>query len=199
MDFDVLYSDPAPLEALLQRFGRVNRARRAPLRTVNVCRRIPTGCPVYSADLVSKALDVLAASAGRALREETVQEMLDGIYDDATAKQLTQDVKQAMERFERNVLASCRPFLSDERLEGMFEELFDGYEVLPASLEREYIRRSDEEPLLAPGLLVPITRGQFHSLRKRGRLRLADRTWVANCPYTDQGLEVYGAPENDGV
>src|SRR5205823_13433303 len=32
VDFEVLYSDPAPLEALLQRFGRVNRARRVPLR-----------------------------------------------------------------------------------------------------------------------------------------------------------------------
>ena len=104
-----------------------------------------------------------------------------------------------MDRFERNVLASCRPFFSDEKLEQMFEELFDGYEVLAASLEREYKRRLDEEPLLAPGLLVPITQGQFKTLQRRGRLRLSERIWVADCPYTDQGFEIYGPPAEDGV
>ena len=199
VDFDVLYSDPAPLEALLQRFGRVNRARRVPLRTVNVCRTLPAGCPVYPAELVSKAVDILAPLTGMPLREENVQKMLDGIYDNTTGERLGQDLKHGMEKFERNVLASCRPFLSDEQIEAMFEELFDGYEVLPTSLEPEYRRRSDENPLLAPSLLVPITRGQFQSLRKRGRLRLAEGTWVANCPYTDQGLEVFGPPADDGV
>ena len=29
VDFDTIYTDPAPLEALLQRFGRVNRGRKA--------------------------------------------------------------------------------------------------------------------------------------------------------------------------
>ena len=199
VDFDVLYSDPAPLEALLQRFGRVNRARRVPTRMVNVCRTIPAGCPVYSPELVSKAVDALASWNGKPLREDAIQAMLDGIYDGELATRLALDIEQCMDRFERNVLASCRPFLSDENLEQMFEELFDGYEVLPASLEREYRRRVDEEPLLAPGLLVPVTRGQFKTLQRRGRLRLSERTWVADCPYTDQGFEIYGPPAEDGV
>ncbi len=199
VDFDVLYSDPGPLEALLQRFGRVNRARRVPTRTVNVCRTAPDGCPVYAPELVSKAIDALASWNGRPLREDAIQEMLDGIYDGEIAKRLALDIQRGMDRFDRIVLASCRPFLSDENLEQMFEELFDGYEVLPASLDREYKRRSDEEPLLAPGLLVPITQGQFKSLQRRGSLRRSENTWVADCPYTDQGFEIYGPPAEDGV
>jgi len=199
VDFDVLYSDPAPLEALLQRFGRVNRARRVPTRRVNVCRTMPDGCPVYAPELVSAAVDALAAWDGRPLREDAIQAMLDGIYDGEIAKRLALDIERGMDRFERNVLASCRPFLSDENLEQMFEELFDGYEVLPVSLESEYKRRLDEAPLLAPGLLVAITRGQFKSLQRRGRLRLYEKTWVADCPYTDLGLEIYGPPAEDGV
>jgi CRISPR-associated endonuclease/helicase Cas3 len=199
VDFDALYSDPAPLEALLQRFGRVNRARRIPTRRVNVCRTIPAGCPVYSLELVSKAVDALAFWNGKPLREDAIQAMLDGIYDGEIGERFTLEIEQCMDRFERNVLASCRPFFSDEKLEQMFEELFDGYEVLAASLEREYKRRLDEEPLLAPGLLVPITQGQFKTLQRRGRLRLSERIWVADCPYTDQGFEIYGPPADDGV
>ena len=198
VDFDVLYSDPAPLEALLQRFGRVNRARRVPLRTVNVCRKIPDGCPVYPVWLVSKAIGVLDFWDGKPLREDAVQVMLDSVYDDTTAERLALELRQDMDTFQRNVLASCRPFVSDEKLEAMFDKMFDGFEVLPASLEREYQRRLDEEPLLAPGLLVPVTSGQFNNLRRRGRLRLLEKTWIADCPYTDQGLEVHGRPTQDG-
>jgi hypothetical protein len=125
--------------------------------------------------------------------------MLDNIYRGDLGDRLTSQLKQGILAFEQNVLASCRPFQSDEKLEEMFEDLFDGFEVLPASLEREYTRRLEAEPLLAPGLLVPITRGQFHRLRGLGRLWMADRTWVANCPYGDQGLEVYGPPTEDGI
>jgi CRISPR-associated endonuclease/helicase Cas3 len=199
VDFDVLYSDPAPLEALLQRFGRINRARLVPTRTVNVCRSPPAGSPVYPASLVSKAVDALAPWSGKRLREDATQEMLDHIYRGDLGDRLTSQLKQGILAFEQNVLASCRPFQSDEKLEEMFEDLFDGFEVLPASLEREYTRRLEAEPLLAPGLLVPITRGQFHRLRGLGRLWMADRTWVANCPYGDQGLEVYGPPTEDGI
>jgi CRISPR-associated endonuclease/helicase Cas3 len=198
VDFDALYSDPAPLEALLQRFGRINRGRLVPLRTVSVCRKIPDGCPVYPLWLVSKAIGVLDSWDGKPLKENAVQVILDSVYDGATAERLTLELRQNMDTFERNVLASCRPFISDEQLETMFEEMFDGFEVLAAPLEKEYRRRLDEEPLLAPGLLVPITTGQFNSLRRRGRLRLSEKTWIANCPYTDQGLEVYGPPSEDG-
>jgi len=198
VDFDVLYSDPAPLEALLQRFGRVNRARLVPLRTVNVCRKIPDGSPVYPLWLVSKAIDVLDFWDGKPLRKDALQVILDSVYDGATAERLMLELRQNMDMFERNVLVSCRPFMSDEKLEAMFEELFDGFEVLPAPLEREYRRRLDEEPLLAPGLLVPITSGQFNGLRRSGRMRLSEKMWIADCPYTDQGLEVYGPPTEDG-
>jgi len=199
VDFDVLYSDPAPLEALLQRFGRVNRACFAPTRVVNVCGRIPAGSPVYDARLVLKAIDTLAPWSGRPLKEDSLREMLDAIYSNGLGDLLASQLKLGMASFERDVLASCRPFVSDEKLEEMFEDLFDGFEVLPASLEGEYRERLDQQPLRAPGLLVSVTRGQFHSLRKRGRLKQVERVWVADCPYEEQGLEIHGTPTEDGV
>jgi CRISPR-associated endonuclease/helicase Cas3 len=46
LDFDVLFSDPAPLEALWQRFGRVNRQRRVGLAEVYVRRATPPNPPL---------------------------------------------------------------------------------------------------------------------------------------------------------
>lgn len=199
VDFDVLYSDPAPVEALLQRFGRVNRARLVPTRTVNVCRAVPAGCPVYSEALVARALVALDRWNGRPLKEDGVQGILDEVYDEDTGKRLAIELKMGIERFASNVLAYCRPFASDESVEALFDEMFDGYEVLPGSLENEYHERMENQPLLAPGLLVPITRGQYFALQKRGLLRRVGWTTIADCPYTEQGLEVHGTPAQDGV
>jgi CRISPR-associated endonuclease/helicase Cas3 len=199
VDFDVLYSDPAPLEALLQRFGRVNRERLVPMRTVNVCRKLPEGNPVYSEALVRKALNALESYDGKQLEERHIQAMLDGIYDGKLGEELAMNLREGIERFSKHVLSTCRPFSSDEKIEELFEEMFDGYEVLPSLLSAEYERRLEETPLLAPGLLIPITRGQYFSLKSRNRLRRVDRTIIANCPYTEQGLEVYASPNQDGI
>lgn len=199
VDFDVLYSDPAPLEALLQRFGRVNRSRLVPFRTVNVCRIVPHGCPVYSRHLVSAALSALERWNGERLREDGIEAMLDQIYDQETTARMAQELSRGIECFQRQVLSTCRPFHSDESIEELFDRLFDGYEVLPVAFEREYKRRLDEQPLLAPGLLVSITRGQYFSLLKRGRLRKEDGVYVANCRYAEQGLEIDAPPELDGI
>jgi CRISPR-associated endonuclease/helicase Cas3 len=199
LDFDILFSDPAPLEALLQRFGRVNRARSVPTRIVAVCGVVPEGCPVYPELLINKALTVLGQWHGKAIDERDVQSMLDQIYAGGTGDQATAEIRNSMDRFTSRVLATCRPFASDERIADLFDEMFDGYEVLPSCLEEEYRRRMENDPLLAPGLLVPITCGQYFNLHKRGLLRRVDSTIIAECPYTDQGLEVHGPPREDGV
>ena len=45
VDFDVLFSDPAPLECLVQRFGRVNRRQARILATLSYARRFPISHP----------------------------------------------------------------------------------------------------------------------------------------------------------
>lgn len=199
VDFDTLYSDPAPLEALVQRFGRVNRFRTEASRPVHVCRRIPDGCPVYAEALVAGAIAALDEVDGKALDEAGIQTMLDGIYNGQRAAKLKAEIVLAMERFRKQVLESCRPFGSDENIEKMFDEQFEGYEVLPVCFETEYRSRVSESPLLAPGLLVPITRGQYWKLNRDGRLRRADGVLVADCRYKDEGLEIDAPAHDDGV
>jgi CRISPR-associated endonuclease/helicase Cas3 len=200
VDFDVLYSDPAPLEALLQRFGRVNRRRRHALRDVFVMRSVPKGSPVYEEELVTAAVSQLAAIDGQALDESDIQTLLDSTYAGDRGQRWAAAIKQSIEKFETRVLASLRPFATDESIEDLFDQMFDGAEVLPISEEQRYIKRREEQPLLCSALLVPVTRGQFMSLLKAGALQKRHDVWVVDRPYSEaEGLQVKASPGEDGI
>lgn len=197
VDFDVLYSDPAPLEALLQRFGRVNRGRPAgsPLCPVQVCTSIPEhSAYVYDSGLVKAALHQLARFDSEPLPESEIQEMLDVIYADEYASKWTRQVRDAGEKFERDAIATARPFRSDGALREQFERLFDGYEVIPAPLAREYESLLEDDLLMASSLAVSISGRQFHRLCREGRIRRtpeAPGCLIADCGYTsEEGLDL---------
>ncbi len=201
VNFDVLYSDPAPIEALLQRFGRVNRWPDGnTLRDVRVMRKVPDGSPVYDEQVVRAAMESFEGVAGRPLDEASVQAMLDAAYKGEMGERWETEVRRAIESFQREVLSSLRPFESDERIGDRFEELFDGFEVLPKAEEGRYRERTESEPLLAPSLMVPVTTGQFRRMKRLGALERKDGIWIANCPYSsEQGLLIDTELREDGV
>jgi CRISPR-associated endonuclease/helicase Cas3 len=192
VDFDIIFSDPAPLEALVQRFGRVNRARRYPERDVIVMTTIPDNSPVYSKVLVDRGLEALESVHGKMVDESEVRALLDRVYSGAISEWWKSRVLSAAESFENEVLSHLYPFESDERLEDLFYEMFDGREVLPAALGEEYQQTICSEPLLATSLLVPVTAGQFRRLRKNNRLeKVEGDSWLARVKYdSDLGLQL---------
>lgn len=171
IDLDVLYTDPAPLEALVQRFGRINRRGKASnLAPLHVFTRPDDGQHVYHADLVRAALRVLQRSDGQAIDEEAVSDWLNQVYAGDIGASWTKEYQTSYGQFVRGPIAGLRPFQSDDALEEQFYRAFDGVEVLPAELEPEFSRLMDEEPLKATELLVPMAFGQFASLRSRGKV-----------------------------
>ena len=201
VDFDVLFTEAAPLEALLQRYGRVNRKsqrERPEARPVYILKNVPEGQKIYERELVLQALDQLLAWDGCLLDERHVQTMLDVVYSGERGKRWISDVKRSMDCFDNTVLQTARPFYSDSEIGDKFEELFDGYAVVPCSEKEEFQRRQKEEPLTAPGLLVPISSAQFHRLAKLNQVqRLEDGTLVADCPYSlDVGLQLRPTKED---
>jgi CRISPR-associated endonuclease/helicase Cas3 len=168
LDLDTLYSDPAPLEALIQRFGRVNRRHREPTAPVHVFCEPADGCGVYDPSLIHQTLAVLGEQAGgQPLDEAKVQTWLDRIYVGGILAQWEGRYKEAANEFRDAFLATLRPFQSDPAAENRFERLFDGVEVLPKSLLSEYLALDNAgDPLAAAGLLVPITWRRYRGLVK---------------------------------
>ena len=171
IDLDTIYTEPAPLEALIQRFGRINRRRKqkdhAP---VHVFRQPDDGQKIYDPELVQRTLSILEREHERPIDEGAIGTWLDEIYSGEVETCWQERYKNACDNFDRMCVSPMRPFAADEGLEEAFYKAFDGLEVLPASLYDEYRTLNEEEPIRAGELLVPISWGRFHALRNSGQI-----------------------------
>lgn len=176
IDLDTIYTDPAPLEALVQRFGRVNRRRRqVDLAPVYVYSRPDDGQKIYDPELVARTLTILNREDGKPLDESAVGGWLDEIYSAQVAENWESEYAKTAKEFEAACIRTLRPFAADDGLEESFYRAFDGLEVLPESLYDEYKALREEEPIRASELLVPISWGRYHALAKEGRVLARER------------------------
>jgi CRISPR-associated endonuclease/helicase Cas3 len=177
IDLETIFSDPAPLEALVQRFGRVNRGRQIkPFAQVHVFTMPDDGQKIYDPGLVSGTLHVLRRENGKPIDESKISDWLDEIYTGEIAKRWELEYTKAAKEFEDICIRTLRPFESDVSLEELFYKAFDGIEVLPESLYDEYLHRKDEQPVIADELLVPISWGRYKGLQSKGLVLPRDRT-----------------------
>lgn len=104
-------------------------------------------------------------------------------------------LSHAMADAENAVVRRNRPLASHPELADLFDQLFDGSEVVPAALASEYQTLLAERPLEAAGLRVPVSHGQRMRLCKKGLLeRRGARAApfdVASVPYDEtRGLDL---------
>lgn len=189
IDLDALFSDPAPLEALLQRFGRVNRGGRTGIAPVYVFTKPDNGQGVYNANLVSGAVNVLKKYAGgNVLNEGAVQGWLDEIYTGVVLSDWEKRYQITAKEFREAFIKNLQPFASDKSFARAFERLFDGVEVLPACLQKEYKEAYETNPLAASQFLVPISWKQWRRLNDGKKICSLPGKWpiVADVPYTSE-------------
>lgn len=182
VDFDTIYSDPAPLEAMLQRFGRVNRGRkRSTLCPVYVFRQpdSPGKKPFmpYAEAMVRQSLEVLEECAGKAIDESQVTEMLRRIYSGAILEEWEKEYRASAASFQGDILGKMIPFQSAQKEDAQkFYELFDGVEVLPTDCEQAYANMTEEKRFLdARKFLVNISYAQYVEFYKYGRIIQASK------------------------
>lgn len=176
IDLDTIYSDPAPLEALVQRFGRINRRRlQADLAPVFVFRQPDDGQKIYDEMLVKATLRILEREQGGPIDESAIGTWLDEIYTGEIAERLRTEYSHAATEFDAGCIRPLRAFQADRSLEDLFYRAFDSIEVLPNDLYDEFIRLKEDEPIRAYELLVPISWGRYHALANKGYIRRGDR------------------------
>lgn len=153
VDFDRLYTDPAPLEALLQRFGRVNRGR-AQYQAQTVPNHFEFGIlPVtvygkpddekgikpYDVGLVQRALEQLRQLNHGEIDEGRVNAMLAQVYSGDILAEWEGAYRTAYHAF-LSQLNNITPYQSaDSALKTDFYAMFEGVQVLPHEYHNEYL------------------------------------------------------------
>lgn len=173
VDFDVLFTEPAPLEALLQRFGRVNRGRRGGLRDVFVLTEPIVETAPYGPEWIRGTVAVLDRTHAwdQAIDESRVEAWLDEVYAGPAGETWTLRLDQCIAQYERDVTRVLRAFESCDEVTSTFDDLFDGYEVVPASFEEEARHLARENPLRLPEVLLPITARMRQRWKRERRVR----------------------------
>ncbi len=179
IDLDVLYTDPAPLEALLQRFGRVNRGRDYPAETPETARL----CPVivfkhplgkddsrpYDHRIVARSLEVLERyCADKPIDEALVTTMLGEIYAGEVEMEWQRTYDHQAETFEASLKTLVPYQAADPTLEQQFYHLFDGVEVLPLALYAQWEGAPDY--LSGSQYLISIGWRQLGRLKQDGKV-----------------------------
>ena len=191
VSFGTVYTDPAPLEALFQRFGRVNRFRNVPLVPVHVFTE-PVASLVYSSPLVAQAVSTLRKHDEEEIDEAHVTDWLDDQYTPEVLQPMESDYRSTLQRV-KGMLRDLAPFQSDPDLKDDFFEMFDSVEVLPECYLDEHQRFIDSgRSIDADDLLVPIRWDQWSRLTRHGLARLGqDFLRIVDVPYdSEYGLRL---------
>jgi CRISPR-associated endonuclease/helicase Cas3 len=161
IDYDLIITEPAPLDALLQRFGRVYRNCGriiSPEDEPNcfVTRVIEdVHCRIYEKDLIEKTLSELEKVENSVLNEDMVQEILDSVY---APFELDSDLRDMFRRH----LDDLYPFVTYEDGEEEFFAQFDGIEILPVELFDKFKSHVHNKQFLdAEKLFVSISRKKY--------------------------------------
>ena len=207
LDYDTCFSELAPLESLLQRFGRCNRrGGRLQPADVKVFARYPSGekaafRPYKQVHLEATlaALDYWIRLDDGFLIEKRVTEILDRSYPDSLRAELKEEIEMKWRQVKENFADSFLPFgMTDqsrvEDLARQWEDLFDGYEVLPKSL----LSKAQQESswIARARYFVPISGQRFAMMRKAQKVYWEEDLlcYVIEAPYNEFGLQFNGAP-----
>jgi len=206
IDLDTLYTEAAPLEALLQRFGRVNRGHvgESRLADVYIVRDQPENVKnIYDLDLIDAALTCFSEVDGMPIDESRINEWLARVYTDEILERWEADYEESWDGFQRAVMASLRPFCASN-LDDLFYKMFDSLDVVPMQHITHYEQLIHEGKYFeAAGLHVSIAWRDYKRLERMKQawhetLNEKKRdVYVVNVPYSsDKGLDIYSVYES---
>ncbi|CUU55439.1 CRISPR-associated endonuclease/helicase Cas3 [Parafrankia irregularis] len=228
LDFDRGASELAPVEAVAQRAGRVNRRGRHPDGPVEfrvhrcesplpyepealdaawaAMRATATAATTDAEAEVAADAEVAAGTATAAISEQTIDSWLQHVYATPWGERWAATARAARDEFTESFLTFEQPFDDRTEFAGRLDESFDTVQVLHRDDVDEYRALADTEHgdlLLAEELLIPLRYGQLARLRRDGLAALdrSLRVTIVDAPYDPvSGLDLGDTdPDHSGA
>lgn len=198
LDYERGYSEPAPADALGQRFGRINRRGVRASAPVGVFEQ-PSAGHLYDETTTQRTVKLLVEAG--LLTEQQLTDIVDEVYAGGYQGQAWEDFTQGLNhptinRFEQDIIAGThRPWVEDV-IQGADRQV----EVLPSELLPEYHALVDERRYLeAHLLLVPIRLRQHFKALRDGTVAYDKtlREWITTLRYSSEsGLDLAREVDN---
>ena len=192
LDYERGYSEPAPADALGQRFGRINRQGARPPAEVVVFAE-PSQGHLYDEDTTNRTVNLLRGV--NELTESQLTEIVNEVYGAGYGDEAKKDYERGLNNegirdFEKELIAGMHRSWVEEIIDSTDGQI----EVLPSSLVEEFTELKTEKSfILARQLLVPIRIGQFFKAINKGVICRSEklREFLTTLQYdSDSGLDL---------
>ncbi|MBN7818084.1 CRISPR-associated helicase Cas3' [Algoriphagus pacificus] len=168
IDFDVLYTENAPIDAIIQRAGRINRKRNPDKESKVIVHSHSEASQKFiytEADILDKTFQVLSQYNGRQITENEFLELVDQVYQnvDVTQKLSFKEGEKAFYQVQStyHFLGDCPP----DSESAMTRDGLDTVSVIPSRFYEELnILKSDKYKKVKYEL--SISRNRFSSVKK---------------------------------